>query len=283
MSNDSKELVINWHLTEKCNFKCNYCFSKYSDNKLSHEIHRNKEQYTHLLELVFNYFTAKYKRPLRLSLAGGEPLISSNIVDIADTAKRLGFRVSLITNGFNLTKKIATDFCGKLDMIGVSVDSESEDIDIAIGRCTNGKKTLNQNSLLLSLGILRNSGATIKLNTVVNKLNVHSTMSDLVSLIRPDKWKILQVLPINDTDVVVTDSEFSNFIERHDGFSSIITQENNELMTHSYIMIDPKGRFFQNGDACAGYSYSDGILAKNDVGACFSQLDFDMSKFSLRY
>ncbi len=30
----TKELVVNWHITEACNYKCDYCFAKWdSDSK----------------------------------------------------------------------------------------------------------------------------------------------------------------------------------------------------------------------------------------------------------
>lgn len=50
----------------------------------------------------------------------------------------------------------------------------------------------------------------------------------------------------------------------------------------SYIMVDPQGRFFQNSPCSAGYEYSQPILG---VGAekAFSQVNFDVDKFSSRY
>jgi radical S-adenosyl methionine domain-containing protein 2 len=47
-------------------------------------------------------------------------------------------------------------------------------------------------------------------------------------------------------------------------------------------MVDPQGRFFQNSPCSAGYQYSQPIL---EVGAeeAFSQVNFDLEKFSSRY
>ena len=55
-------------------------------------------------------------------------------------------------------------------------------------------------------------------------------------------------------------------------------------MRESYLMIDPHGRFFQNGslDAGQGYTYSRPIL---EVGAdaAFAEMTFDHDRFSARY
>ncbi len=32
------EITINWHIIEKCNYKCKYCFAKYSKMNMA-EIH----------------------------------------------------------------------------------------------------------------------------------------------------------------------------------------------------------------------------------------------------
>ena len=37
----------------------------------------------------------------------------------------------------------------------------------------------------------------MKLNTVVNAMNLDDDMSELVLKLRPDRWKIFQVLPVD--------------------------------------------------------------------------------------
>jgi radical S-adenosyl methionine domain-containing protein 2 len=55
-------------------------------------------------------------------------------------------------------------------------------------------------------------------------------------------------------------------------------------MRKSYLMVDPYGRFFQNGqhETGQGYIYSQPIL---EVGAAraFGAIEFDPSKFCARY
>jgi len=68
----------------------------------------------------------------------------------------------------------------------------------------------------------------------------------MVALIRPERWKVLRVLPIVTDDLAVTDTQFSHFIEVHRALRSIMCPEDNSDMFESYLMIDPRGRFFQN-------------------------------------
>ena len=278
-----KEIVINWHLTEACNYSCEYCFSKYNNICKTNEVHRNHESYTALLQKLYSYFTERYAIPVRLNLAGGEPLLSKNIISIIDVAKAIGFDVSIITNGSLLTPEITQNLKGKLSVIGVSIDSDNNNRDIVIGRCTRSKKTLDLDNLKHQLMVLRDSGTKIKINTVVCKYNKEGDLNNLISSIAPDKWKIFQVLPVNNIDLIVSEIEFNNFINRHSEHCQIMTVEHNELMTNSYIMIDPLGRFFQNGAVGAGYIYSQPILLVDSVNQCFTKLEFDIIKFISRY
>jgi radical S-adenosyl methionine domain-containing protein 2 len=61
-----------------------------------------------------------------------------------------------------------------------------------------------------------------------------------------------------------------------------MTVEDNHHMKRSYIMIDPLGRFFQNGGQQLGYTYSAPI---NDVGAAtaFQDIAFYADRFAERY
>ena len=128
----------------------------------------------------------------------------------------------------------------------------------------------------------RNPAIKIKLNTVVNRVNWQDDFSDLISLIQPDKWKVLRVLPVTDQSMTVTNEEFRFFLNRHRKYRKIAVVEDNQDMVESYIMVDPQGRFFQNSPCSAGYEYSQPILG---VGAekAFSQVNFDVDKFSSRY
>jgi radical S-adenosyl methionine domain-containing protein 2 len=117
---------------------------------------------------------------------------------------------------------------------------------------------------------------------VVNAANASENFSILMHAVKPDRWKVMRVLPVLTSALEIDYSRFQDFVERHDAFRSLITVEDNSDMVESYIMVDPHGRFFQNGSGCGGYEYSSPIL---DVGVttAFREINFNPEKFAARY
>ncbi|MGR6834015.1 hypothetical protein [Aliivibrio wodanis] len=78
-SKQLNELVINWHITETCNYNCTctYCFAKWGK---PNELNRSLTSIEKLLDELANYFihgNPEIKRTLgykdvRLNFAGGE-------------------------------------------------------------------------------------------------------------------------------------------------------------------------------------------------------------------
>ena len=79
------EITVNWHIIQKCNYKCNYCFAKY-DNYDKKEVHNSKKEIEILLNKIYQAFSNKYKDyNIRLNIAGGEPTLSKNLYFIIQT------------------------------------------------------------------------------------------------------------------------------------------------------------------------------------------------------
>lgn len=108
----TRELVVNWHMTEACNYRCRYCYSKWHAESAGKELFHSPEASAAMLAEIYRYFSPDNQARLgmqwnsvRLSLAGGEPLLySREVVGIVALARELGFKVSLITNGSRLTQ-----------------------------------------------------------------------------------------------------------------------------------------------------------------------------------
>lgn len=165
----------------------------------------------------------------KLNFAGGEPTLHPHIGELVAESRRLGFVTSIISNGARL---------GRGD-----------------GGHVARSRTLAQQ--------IRERGLRLKLNTVVTALNWQEDMRAFVREVRPERWKVFQVLPIagqNDgavDDLLITAAQFRAFVDRHadlaaDGIAPIA--EDNDAMTDSYAMIDPLGRFFGNHGGRHGYS-----------------------------
>jgi radical S-adenosyl methionine domain-containing protein 2 len=128
----------------------------------------------------------------------------------------------------------------------------------------------------------------VKLNTVVTALNVDEDMSPFVRRMRPERWKVFQVLPMkgqNDgvvESLLVSGLAFAAFVERHralasEGLAPIV--EDNDAMRGSYAMIDPEGRFF--GNATGEHVYSRPILEVG-VETALAEVAVSAEKFELR-
>ncbi len=293
LTSHSVPVVVNWHLTEACNFSCRYCYAHWERAESIKDLIREEHQVRALVTELGRFFrsdgaTRKFGlqgvNP-RLNIAGGEPLLFPSAVQTAvHQARRLGIRASLITNGSFLTKELCESLAPGLDMLGVSIDSGNVDTNNLIGRVDSHGRLLNLDSLSRSFEVLRrcNPALAVKLNTVVNRLNWQDDLSNVVDVVEPEKWKILRALPVVDQSTSVTDIQFQAFVTRHAAYRSIAVVEDNQDMQESYIMVDPQGRFFQNSPCSAGYQYSQPIL---EVGAekAFEQVNFNPERFLSRY
>ncbi|MEZ6855129.1 viperin family antiviral radical SAM protein [Halodesulfovibrio aestuarii] len=224
---------------------------------------------------------------MRLNFAGGEPLLHTDrILLIAKQARKLGFKLSIITNGSLLNTNLLSQLAPQLTWLGISIDSLTPATNIAIGRVNSFKKVIDIQELPYQLDHARqvNPSLRIKINTVVNSLNHDETLEKALCELSPNKWKVLRMLPVVNKNLAITDKQFMDFISRHQSFEKILCAEDNKDMCESYLMIDPNGRFFQNSSICpeAGYVYSKPIL---DVGieAVFNEINFMHKRFHARY
>ena len=290
-------LVINWHLTEACNYRCHYCYAAWSESTCPRELIQSPERTAALLGELYRFFQpANRTNPLasrmtwnsvRLNLAGGEPLLhAGKLPAIISQARALGFEVSLISNGSHLDHKLLGRLAPQLNWLGISIDSAYPATNCAIGRIDRRGRLLDLGDLAIGMGRARHSNPDLrlKINTVVNQLNHAEDLSPLICRLAPDRWKVLRMLPVVNQHLAVSDRQFATFVARHHAFGHILCAEDNEDMRESYLMVDPHGRFFQNSPMIAGqgYVYSRPILEAGAPDA-FASMAFDPARFSVRY
>lgn len=113
-------------------------------------------------------------------------------------------------------------------------------------------------------------------------------MTSLVLALRPERWKVLQALPIagqNDgriDDLLITREQFDRFVARHREVETAgihLVPESNDLMTGSYVMVDPAGRFFDNVDGVHRYSLP---IFEVGVTAALEEVRIDPETFRRR-
>ena len=299
-----KQPVINWHILEECNFGCKYCFAHWPDPDAKAcvtEVWNNPKLTDKILaELAClpSLLPGEWAGRPRLNIAGGEPLLlwkQGELLRILNEAKRLGFALSIITNGFLLKDDIVRELAPRLQILGISMDSENSDTNRKIGRCGKGNDTQQVSpervAAIFRLAREVNPNIECKLNTVVCAENHLEDFHSVIQEIKPKRWKVFQMLPIADTPdirikqrpLIVADELFEGFKARHSDVESM-RPENNDEMTESYVMVDPFGRFYQNGPAegIQRHIVSDPI---HEIGAhkAWDQVRFNPVKFSKRY
>ncbi len=102
MCGKMKLISVNWHMTERCNYKCKFCFAKYNIHKKP--ICENLNKSKRLIE------TLKAHGAEKINFTGGEPLLCKNLGEIIKFAKELGITTSIVTNGYYLTEPIGINF-----------------------------------------------------------------------------------------------------------------------------------------------------------------------------
>lgn len=162
----------------------------------------------------------------------------------------------------------------------MSLDSGREDIELQLGRgygnhvekIKNAVKVIKQEYPHIK----------IKINTTITKLNWQEDMHDIISNLSPDRWKVFQVKIIegineHSSDLKITKEEFYKFINHHKDLNPI--GEDNDLMTDSYLMIDPSGRFYKGKESMKNKRPS---LINASIEDAMKNLNFDFKKFCQR-
>lgn len=264
--------AVNFHLWKPCNYKCKFCFATFEDvpGRLT------AAAAGHVVDLVAPHCD-------KITFVGGEPTLCPFLGELVERAHGDGLTTCIVSNGERL-RPIILERAASLDWVGLSVDTADEAISAQLGR---GSGAHVARSIELAQ-LARQHGVRLKLNTVVTTLNQHEDLSALVRTMRPDRWKVFQVLPVagqNDGTVeplLIDADQFRAYIDRHahlvaEGLGPIA--EDNADMTGSYVMIDPMGRFFDNVDG--RLVYSPAIL---DVGieAAFARVRWERDRLVAR-
>lgn len=270
---------INFHITQQCNYSCDFCFAKFGKN--SNEL-SEIEQFKLIKELKENECE-------KLNFSGGEPTLIQNLPKLLKFSKDLGLFTSLISNGTGLTKKFLKNSFENIDLIGLSIDSSNELINYQLGRCliNNNEKIIQYSHVDLikrRVELVKKFNKPLKINTVVTSLNWNEDLTDLISDLNPIRWKVLEITLLREAQFTFASKfgslkkwQYEKFIQTHKNLSPII--ESNDLSSDSYLMITPNGKFFQN--SYGEYYYSDSIL---EIGArnAFEQIKFSFDNFKNR-
>ena len=260
--------AVNYFVMRECNMRCRFCYATFRDvnGRLSNT---DAERVVRLLAEA---------GVEKITFVGGEPTLHPHIVGLVNTAHDAGLTTQIVSNGARLIPLM--DACkGSLDWVGLDLDSINEDVEVALGRGRGGHVA---KTIALAEEIHKR-GVRLKLNTVVTRLSWQEDMTAAIERIRPDRWKGFQVLPVpgqNDgsvDDLLITPEQFQAWSDRHAHLGLI--PESNDLMSLSYALVDPMGRFYSSDGT--GHKYGKSIL---EVGAqaAWDSVSFREDRFDAR-
>ena len=272
---EKKLVAVNYHFTRQCNFACGFCF------------HTAKTSHVEPLEKACRIIKELHDLGAeKINFAGGEPFLPSYKNMLGEMVKYAkvdcGYQsVSIISNGYYIKENFFENYGEYLDILGVSCDSQFDDVNKLIGRGKGGQAQ----QVIKVANMCRKYGVKFKLNTVVNAYNKDEDMTAFVKEVNPMRWKVFQVLPLegentgegakrNITSFLISDRQYKDFVDRHANndfikTSDIMKVEDNSSMQSSYVLIDEFGRFLDS--STGGKIPTKSIL---DVGAeaAFQQL-----------
>jgi len=227
---------VNWHLISACNYRCRFCFARNLG-----EAPVSFDDGVGIIRKLADMGMDK------INFAGGEPLLHPRLLDYCADAKEYGMTVSITTNGSLLNENMIMKMQDIVDWIALSIDSGSEQTEALLGRGT-GNHVIHCKNIA---GIIHNAGILLKLNTTITGHNYREDMHPLVWMIKPDRWKVLQMTHIigeNDDaveELAITSEQFNHFIENHQNVilenGKLPIFESCDMIENSYFMITPSG------------------------------------------
>lgn len=120
-----KEFVpkwIAWEITRRCNLRCIHCRSS-SESEVKEHPDFSKEEAFRIIDDISNY-----AKPV-VVLSGGEPLLRTDVFEIAEYGTKKGLRMCLATNGTLVNDEI----CNKIKesnirIVSLSLDGSNEEV-----------------------------------------------------------------------------------------------------------------------------------------------------------
>lgn len=177
--------VLAWEITRRCNLGCIHCRAESSEKAPEGEL--TLDEYKALIDNV-----AGFAEPI-IILTGGEPLLRSDIFEIAAYATVSGLRVAVSTNGTLVTEEMAA----RLKASGVRICSISIDGSNAQVHDDFRKQPGAFEASVRGMKILQEAGINVQINTSLTQRNMDDldNVYRLVKKLSAHAWHIFMLVP----------------------------------------------------------------------------------------
>jgi len=221
----------------------------------------------------------------KITFEGGEPFLSPYLFPLLYVSKKEHLTTSIVTNGSMISQQYLELMAPYLDWIGISIDSQHDEIEGYLGRGGKGHTEMVKEVSKWSHDL----NIKLKINTVVTSCSYREDMTDLIRELKPARWKAFQVLRVNNEneigfeDIEISRFQFQEFIDinsKVEKFGIPFIPEFNDQMDRSYVMILPDGHFFNYTDH--GYVASKDSIFDVGVEEALSQVNWDSESYFKR-
>ncbi|WP_372365116.1 viperin family antiviral radical SAM protein [Candidatus Uabimicrobium sp. HlEnr_7] len=207
--------TVNFHLTKYCNLSCKFCFARFYDVKKKHPLS--------LCEMKKLMLMFKNSGCIKINFAGGEPFIYRDLGELVRYSYEIGLKTSIVTNGNFLTDEWLQNYGRFLHWIAISCDSSIEATQQGLGRGKGDQVEKVKKAFHIIQRFNRQKRHKIrkKLNSVITRYNYEEDMSSFVEDCAVERWKVLQILPIDGEnnyhypELAITNKQFKDFQQRH--------------------------------------------------------------------
>lgn len=201
----------------KCNIQCVFCY--YRDNL--NAPNRSFEDIKKDVDYAFS------KGIREVDFSGGEPTLHPKLAELIQYCKDKGIEtVCIITNGIRLSKMGFAESLKKagLDEILFSVHGATADIHDDITKVNGSHEKISR-----ALENAVSQGITVRVNTVVNKINVE-TLPDIARFVM--KYKPLQVNFITVNDWCFAKELVGSLMLKYSDMAPLLKKACDELESH---------------------------------------------------
>lgn len=167
---DEKDIIPTMHiyLTQRCNLRCLHCYRYTVEHN---NIDYSRELSTNEVLSIFEEFT-KITQESNITLSGGEPLMRSDILQLAQRAHSLGHHVALFTNGLLLNQETINKLKPFIESIQISLDGATPMGHDALRGSGTFKDTCR------AIHLVADSGIPLDISITVTPINAYDLLEN---------------------------------------------------------------------------------------------------------
>jgi heme b synthase len=153
--------MVAWELTRSCNLACVHCRASAERGPYPGEL--SGDECRRVMDGI-----AEVSKPV-IIMTGGEPLLRSDILDLAHYGTEKGFRMVMATNGTLFTEEVIQKMKDSgIQRVSISLDGPTAETHDAFRKVKGSFE-----GSLHGIELLKKGGVEFQINTTITRINLH--------------------------------------------------------------------------------------------------------------